>query len=915
MNCEAMGTKGIQQRNVERIRLSKGKLSPSVQGTYVLDRANLAYENEVHHGTRLVVLNAPAGYGKTTVMHLWQKHLAENKVATTWLTIDEQDNDFGRFLSYVTAAIHLINCDAEAKELVSTLFDNQVITAGIVLELLDKLSSIERGFVLFIDDYELIVNPAIHDAMRQIIDNLPLGGCMIIGTRSPPPIGLGRLRAHGQLAEIGIEKLRFSLDESANYLQSKRNLSLSENEIDSLYRCTEGWAAAIHLASLFLTGRNNVNDFVRNFSGSQTDIAEYLAEDVLLRQPEEIKDFLLTTSILNTLSAPLCEALTGRSDCAEMLEQIEKTNLFLIPISGEKQTYRFHNMFAEFLRAKLQRNSPSRLNELHQKAAHGYLAQGRVATALEHAVACGDLELIERVLDESAEAFLHAGRVETLARWIESLPAGSLDRLPRLKTAYIWTLAGMNRYQEAWAVLEEMHSGDFQALDPNIRDDILTLGPTILVFSDRVDECEVSAEENLPKLSGKGTFASGALLNGLAFCFISKGKFEQARELLIQAKRFFIRIGSDYGGTYSECFEGVIEYIQGRPKNALSRFQRAFHQVTSQNRYSPPSAVAANYLAQVLYETGDLAGAEGLILDYLPIISQTGFPDYIITSHRILSRIAFLRGDYEAAQRRLYDMEYFGIAREVPRIVSSSLLERARLAMLIGDLELAGRIIKQVRMQAPWAELGHRIMEADETENLTINDARLLILKLHGQEAISLLREDIAKSEHNGRIRRLLVLKLLFAQASEIIGETNTALRTLHQTLTEAKRMGFVRLIADEDVIIERVVTLLKGNPDFASLPHLEQGLNEGRVEVINRSKYEQGVSAESVSDEMIDDLTERELQILQLVASGLSNRKIGEKLFLSEATVKSHLRNINSKFGVHSRTQAIALARAKRLI
>lgn len=900
---------------IQRIRFLSAKLNPPVPSSYALVRNDLDFRSVIHSCAKCVLLGAPAGFGKTTVMLQWLGQLAKENITTGWLGLDEQDNDISRFLTYLNVACRRLSKLDDALVSSSSMFDSQIVPSGLVNEIMAQLCQIVEPFVLFVDDYEVIHNVGIHDTMRQIINILPANSLLVIGTRAIPPLGIARLRAREQLIDVGIEQLRFSSEETTQYLRDKRKLQIGMSEISDLYRCTEGWPAALQLASISLDGHKNIRDLVRNFSGSQANIADYLAEDAFSHQPEDIQQFLLSTSILSIFDLSLCEAVTGRPDCAELLDRIEKANLFLIPLDGARQYYRYHGLFSEFLQAQLRKRHPTIIEALHRKASDGYLALGRIVQAVEHAISSGDNDLVSQLVDAYAGTLLYSGRVDTLTRWVESLPAGKLQTRPRLRLTYAWMLAAQHRYQEAKQTVEDLRASEEPTLDSTARDEILALGPIIQMYSDRIDECEQSSEENFTKLSGSGEFAIGTLYNIRGYCQITTGKFDQAREFLGTAKRLFLRIGGYWGSTYAECWEGVILLSQGRVRNALPVFQSAFEQATGNGQYSSASAVAASYLAETLYELDDIAAAEELLADYIPLVEQTGLPDHIISSIRIQARILFLRNDHEGAQRRLDDMERLGIMRDAPRVIVSSQLEKARFAMLIGDLELARSLLKAVRKKAPWLGFGNRIYAANELDDLVTNEVRLLNLSNRARDAIAPLKTEIRSAENNKRVRRILLLKMLLAKATDQAGEQNNAMRLLKETLSDLAERGYVRMVKDEWEFLAPLTAKIgfhlgdlparrNGEPGATSFPaDAEVG-----IDLADGAKTAQSFPA-------MESLSTRESQVLQLLANGFSNRGIADSLFVSEATVKTHLRNINAKLGTHSRTQAISIARKRNLI
>ena len=896
----------------ERIRLSAAKLSPPTLTPHAIARSAPTPDHMLPR-VKLVLFSAPAGFGKTTAMLQWIEHVRSAGAGTGWVTLDAQDNDIGRFLGYLVAALNRCGGEAHEDNDRGSLFDSQTAPLGSLLDVIDRLSSIGNSFAIFLDDYESITDPAIHELVRQVIDNLPTGSHLVIGSRTMPPLGLGKLRAREQLIEVGTDLLRFSLADAMHYFNEVRHLSISDRDVAELHRCTEGWATAIQLASLSIAGQTNVEKVVRSFGGDQSAIADYLAEDVFSRQAPLVQEFLLKTSILDSLNPDICNALTGRSDGGILLEQIEKANLFLVALDSVRNSYRYHNLFADFLRGLLGRLHPEQVAELNNRAAAWYEAEGVLTTALEHALAAGNTALATTLLGHVAEVLLYEGRVATLIRYVESLPKEATAGLVSVRLAYAWALIFAHRYQEAKLVLASFGQNNGE-LDERSRDEILTLGPCVLLWSDRIDECIVIAAENLPKLSGRGDFACGALINIYAVCLTTESRFSEAQEMLSTAKRHMARANSDYGLVYADCIEGLIHFSQGRLRTALAQFETVFRYASQRSRYSSASAVAASYLAEAWYEEDNIDAAEELLCEYLLLIRQTGLPDHIIAAHRILCRIAFTRGAVEEAQFQLSEMEHLGLARGSSRVVSSARLEKARIALIHGDLELAASLIKREEAEEGWRKTISGTPHANEVDDIRLYNIRLRLKAGAGSDAMALLRLEFDAAKQPPTVtRRHLLLKLLHAKAQDLVGNRESAHKNMIEVLEFAAEEGHKHLILDENYLVASMLEdlLRKVVPSSKAARLLEQltGQPAGDQQSVDTT------ALRLPQEEAVDALTHREMQILALVAAGHSNREMANKLFLSEATIKTHMRNISSKLGVHSRTQAIALARSRHLI
>ena len=879
---------------------------------------------------KLVLVRAPAGFGKTTAMVQARERMAERGMDTAWLTLDRADNDVPRFLACLRQALAQFVVD--------------LAPGASPLVLMDTLGRHGAPFALFLDDFELITDPAVLGLLREIIDHLPRRGQLVLGSRSLPDLGLGRLRAAGQLLEIDTEHLRFSLAETQRFFALRQTggqpgaaAAELQHHLPDLHRKTEGWIAALWLASMALDDlharHGSVAGFVTQFSGSNRAVADFLAEDVLDRQSPEIRDFLLRTSLLRHLNAPLCQALNPRSDSRRILEQLDAANLFITPIDNAepdpaqpRQTpereWRYHSLFADFLRAQLLREQPEQLARLHLAASGWYESQGRPVPAIDHAIEGGDMPYAIDLLAQHALVFLEQGRMRLLARWFAALPSALLREQPVLQVVSLWACMLTRGPWEAMALLRQ--SGCEHSDDPVVLAHVNALQPMLLAMMDRMEEAHDIGREHLARVPSGQPFADSVLCNAMAHVMGVLGEHEQAQRLLDAARRG--QQGPGFNRMYSESVEGLLDLQQGRLRQATARFRLAVGLAGGQTALPdasyPPShgnAWAGVLYAGAVYELHQLDQAEHLLNVYLPLARDVGLPDHMILSHTMRSRIAFQRGDIDAALAAITELEYLGHHRQLPRVVASARLERARMLVLQGQPEAASQALDRADDAPVWQRVAKRQLTAHDVDDLVIG--RLRWRALFGDAAKA--AQDAAAAGQQARdamrLRRALKLQVLQAVALQRAGDAAAAMALMGVVLKQACVEGFVRLLLDEGppvgALLRRVHAALHeasgARPDPIFDDYLQRLLQIIGPESDEAIADQAGAAAlAGVHPALAEALTRKEIRVLQLLAEGYSNSAMAEKLFVSDSTVRTHLRNINLKLDARSRTQAVAIAR-----
>ena len=917
------------------------KLSPPSVTSLQVPREAVCQRIAQAGAVKLVLVRAPAGFGKTTAMVQARAALAAQGIDTAWLTLERTDNDVPRFLACLRQALAPIIGDAS--------------TSDAPLALVDALATQPSPFALFLDDFELITEPAVLGLVREIIDHLPRRGQLVLGSRSLPDLGLGRLRAAGQLLEIDAEHLRFSRSETEALFALRHGggqagaLGSDRAHLDDLHRKTEGWIAALWLASMALDAvlarQGSVADYIAHFSGSDRAVADFLAEDVLAHQRPEIRDFLLRTSILRQFNAPLCQALNPRIDAQRTLAQLDAANLFITPIGGgagggmgggkgngpgaavlpdSQPEWRYHSLFADFLRAQLAREQPDELARLHLAASGWYESQGRPVPAIDHAIEGGDAPLAIELLASHALTFLEQGRMRLLARWFAALPAKAMADRPMLQVVSLWACTLTRGPWEAMAQLHQ--SGCENSTDPAVRAHVHALQPMLLAMMDRVEDALAIGREHLAQVPTGQPFADSVLCNAMAHVMGVLGEREQAQRLLDAARRG--QQGAGFNRMYSESVEGLLDLQQGRLRLATARFRLALGLGTGGpaaggigGGYGPThgNAWAGVLYAGAVYEAHQLAQAEHLLNVYLPLARDVGLPDHMILSHGMRSRIAFERGDIDAALQTLTELEYLGHHRQLPRVVASARLERARVLVLQGQADAAAQALDRADDTDVWQRVARHRLSAHDLDDIVIGRLRWQVqfgdaasaARQAGAAAVQALAADRQR-----RALKLQVLQALALQRTGAPGDAAAAVALMLKVLQAAQAEGFVRLLLDEGPAVSTLLRRTRTALHDAGNGRVDPLLDDCVQRLIGLCRDEGPTDeadllpAAAPSAPLDEPLTRKEIRVLHLLAEGYSNSAMAEKLFVSDSTVRTHLRNINMKLNARSRTQALAIAR-----
>ncbi|AOZ01435.1 LuxR family transcriptional regulator [Cupriavidus sp. USMAHM13] len=906
------------------------KLRPPVPSPYQVQRERICESVCAADFVKLVLVRAPAGFGKTTAMLQCRARLEAGGVPTAWLTLDRADNDVGRFLASLEAAFDQMRRAAGRPRARTAAGRSAGERALALIDRMAGLGGKDGRFALFLDDFEAIQDPAVTDLLWQLVEALPHGARLVLGSRWVPQRGLGRLRARGELLEIEPAELRFTAAESAAFLVRARGLALPAAAVNSLHRRTEGWATALWLASVALERRPHPDAFIAGFSGTDAAIADYLLEDVFLHLPQAVRGFLLRTAVLDELSAPLCDALRAAAgearDSAEILAWLERANLFLIPLDGAREAaggpaavaggparwYRYHSLFSDFLRAQPAAAGPDQLPAMHLAASQWFATQGRPVPAIEHALAAGDSGRALPLLRDNVDDLLAQGRMRLLARWLGSVPAGGLAAWPKLQIAQVWAVSFTRGPSDAIALLQAIDPG---ACEPEVQAHVRALRHMLLHMMDRFDEARAASRDDPLPLPMGYPFPDSILATSMARLAAVRGDYREARRLLALARQAVHGSDSNFNKIFSESVEGLIDLRQGRLQQALARFRVAASTMLP-NRYGPTNgnAMACLLLAEALYESNHCERAERLLNVYVPLARDLGLPDQIISGHIVLARIAFERGEADQAYQWLAGLEHLGHHRSLPRLVQSALLERGRLALLQGNRHAAADALQRASDPDLWKTRAGVTSFANDVENVALAQLRLDLANGPAPAAREAITRELAAARRGELMRRALKLRVLQAVAWEREGDEARAREAMAETVRFCATEGFVRIVADEGAVARRLAAqAVQDAGDTLPAAYVQRLLQACAPE--RSAEQAAAPQAAPTRAALPEPLTPKEEKVLHLLAEGFSNVAMAERLFVSETTVRTHLRNISAKLRASNRTQAVAIARQLGLL
>ena len=839
---------------------------------------------------KLTLISAPAGFGKTTLVSEW---IADGERPFAWLSLDERDSDLTRFLAYLIAALQTITPSLGKRVLGMLESPQPAPVESILTTLLNEIAAIPEEFALVLDDYHVVDALPIDQALTFLLENLPPQMHLVITTREDPPLPLARLRARGQLTELRANTLRFSVAETAVFLNQVMGLNLSEADIAALEARTEGWIAGLQLAALSMQGhQDDTASFIQSFTGSHRFVLDYLVEEVLHQQPESVQRFLLQTAVLNQLTGPLCNALTGDNNGKEILESLERANLFLIPLDNERRWYRYHHLFAELLRQRLQQSTEEcDIAELHVQASQWYEANDLELEAFHHAAAANDVERAARLIEGEGLPLYFRGEAAPVQHWLESLPEAEFKARPSLWVTYASVLTMTGRLHRN---IEEILQAAETALQNAVHDDktndllgqIAAIRAMLGVPKNQVEMIITQSRRALELLHPDNAPMRTTTTWALGYAYQVQGDRAAAGRAYAETIAHSQKSGNIMTELAATTCLGQIQETENQVHQAAESFQRILQLVGDPPW--PAACEACVGLARIHYQWNDLETAEQYGRQGLDLARQLENVDTPAACGVLLARVKLAQGDTAGALTALAEADQFVQQHHFDQWVGAVTAVRIQTFLHQGNLTAAAQLA--------------------ETHDLPLSQARVKLAQGDPTAALAALEPTRRQAEAKEWADEQLQVMVLQALAHQAAGESKKAVQLLGDALAPAAPGGLIRLFVDEGPLMAALVReAVKQGVAPVYGQQLLAAFGDGETPVLNEA--EAAVHSPQTIQPFPDPLSDRELEVLRLLTTELSGPEIARELMVSLNTMRTHTKNIYSKLGVNSRRTAVRRA------
>jgi LuxR family maltose regulon positive regulatory protein len=889
----------------------RGKLFPATGARKPLPRPRLDSSSDVLDGIfPVVVVAAPAGYGKSTLMARWHARLLERGISCAWLSLDEDDSDAARFLRHLIAALQKASAHI-GKEVAEDLIADFASGSKSVLEAIaGDLAQVQHRIVLFLDDLQLIEGSEVRGILDWLINYAPRCLQYVIGTRQDSGLRLSGLRVRCQLLELGAEQLQFDVAEAAQFYRSRLGRDLSAPDLQTLLIKTEGWPAALELAALVLAGSSEPTAFIQHFAGTDTSVVDYLCDMVLLQMDERTRETVLRISMFDRICAPLAQAVTDANNAEEALLGLRTRNLFLIPLDRSWEWVRFHHLVGEFFRATYRRTSPAHARECLVRGAQWLHANAHIEEAVNYMIRAQEWEQATHWVADSVEEFVfRRGYHQTILRWMNALPEACVDRYPVIRIQYAFALSFYHRYQEYEAQIYRLQlllkNLEAQAhLDARRIEELRCAVEMQVAMSAGLRDDGMQGGELATAWLARWPEASrrrkGVMGNVLSFGHKTRGQIDQGLAMIAQTRQWLEQSEGYYALSWTAYVEAVLHLKRGSYFDSRLACTRGLELVERKLHGHPgQTSLLHTLLAGISYEFDEVEQALAHLELAQSSVNEYAHADAVIVAYLTQARIQHLRRDESGALAMLREGQELGEQRGWRRVTLSLAAEECRSLARDGHYEEA----RLVATRFDFHELPIRSGAAPLSSDKALRAASRYLLKQSPRAVVEALDAVIENSQQRGFAHRSVELLVLRALAKKEHGDWTNALADVRRALTIAAPRNYVRVFLDEGrelgALIERLdMEQLRGSEAAPLVRRLQRAMYTPEV---------QGSAPISMGEE----LTKRELSILKRLESGLSNKELAEAIFVSEGTLKWHLHNVYGKLNVKNRTGAMTRARA----
>ena len=874
-------------------------------------------------GCKLTLISAPAGFGKSTLVSEW---IAGCGCPVAWLSLDDGDNDLTRFLVYFIAALQTITPTIGEGILGPTQSPQPPTTEAILSTLINEITTIPDNFVFVLDDYHTIDFKPVDKALTFLIEHLPPQMRLVITTREDPDLPLARLRARDQLTELRAADLQFTQTEAAEFLNQVMGLNLSIEDVAALETRTEGWIAGLQLAALSMQGRSDTTSFIHAFTGSHRFVLDYLVEEVLQRQPEQIRIFLLQTSILDRFCAPLCNAVTERKDGKEILDVLERSNLFLIPLDDQRQWYRYHHLFSEVLQTHLKESQSDPISALHHRASIWFEQNDLPADAIRHALNAEDFARAASLAELAWPDWRWAAQsIIMWLDWVNALPKELVRARPVLSIAYAQALLNAGKVEAAEGRLLDVERW-LETISDQPRDQAtgmvvvdeeqfqslpVSLATTRAYHAQAIDDWTSTVmytRRALDLLPEEDHFMRGTATMLLGLAYWANGDLEAADRTFSKGLALRQKAGHILDTIDAAFVLAAMKTVLGHLHDAVRTCEYALQLATEHGEPMPQGTEDVyTEISKLHREQGDLNAAAQDLAISKNLGEKVMLPDW---QHRwciAQARLKETLGDLDEALDLLDEAERFFVRTPLPNLQPISAM-KVRIWVVQGKLAKAQEWAHEKGL-SPDDNLSY----LREFEHITL--ARVLIARYKSdrvddfiREAVELLERLIKAAEEGGRLSSVIEILILQALANEAQGNLPPAFVSLEHALTLAEPEGYIRIFVDEGEAMRSMIEKLSRNRDhplsgyvdkllaaFAQpMPSPQSTISNGKTKIRNQRSA------------LVEPLTESEIEVLRLLRSELNGPEIARERMVSLTTIRTHTQHIYAKLGVNNRRAAV---------